>query len=95
MPASRAASLSQDATPIVFLRERAKANGYELIFAEGKVYFGPMRLDGEAQAPIMVYAGRSTNCLSLEIVDDGQRPDAVRFDHAPREEGAEADRRRR
>jgi len=82
-------SLSQDATPIVFLRERANANGYDFIFSEGKVYFGPKRLEGEAQAPILVYAGRSTNCLSLEIIDDGQRPDAVRFDHAPREEGAE------
>jgi hypothetical protein len=82
-------SLSQDATPIVFLRERANANGYDLIFSEGNVYFGPKRLEGEAQAPIMVYAGRSTNCLSLEIIDDGQRPDAVRFDHAPQTEGAE------
>ena len=82
-------SLSQDATPIAFLRERANANGYDMIFSEGSVYFGPKRLDGEAQAPIMVYAGRATNCLSLEIVDDGQRPDAVRFDHAPQEEGAE------
>jgi phage protein D len=82
-------SLVQDSTPIVFLRERASANGYDFIFSEGEVYFGPMRLEGEAQAPIMVYAGRSTNCLNLEIVDDGQRPDAVRFDLAPREEGAE------
>ena len=82
-------SLSQDATPIAFLRERANANGYDMIFSEGAVYFGPKRLDGEAQAPVMVYAGRATNCLSLEIVDDGQRPDAVRFDHAPQEEGAE------
>ncbi len=82
-------SLSQDATPIVFLRERAAANGYDLIFSEGRVYFGPKRLEGEAQAPIMVYAGRSTNCLSLEIADDGQRPDAVTFDHAPQEEGAQ------
>lgn len=82
-------SLSQDATPIVFLRERANANGYDLIFSEGLVYFGPKRLEGEAQAPIMVYAGKATNCLSLEINDDGQRPDAVRFDHAPQEEGAE------
>ncbi|MCB4768051.1 hypothetical protein LGR54_05500 [Ancylobacter sp. Lp-2] len=81
-------SLSQDATPIVFLRERAKANGYDLLFSEGKVYFGPKRLDGEPQAPIMVYAGRSTNCLALDITDDGQRPDAVRFDHAPQTEGA-------
>lgn len=82
-------SLSQDATPIAFLRERANANGYDMIFSEGAVYFGPKRLDGEAQASVMVYAGRATNCLSLEIVDDGQRPDAVRFDHAPQEEGAE------
>ncbi len=82
-------SLSQDATPIVFLRERANANGYDMIFSEGKVYFGPKRLEGEAQAPIMVYAGRSTNCLSLEITDDGQRPDSVTFDHPPREEGAQ------
>ena len=82
-------SLSQDATPIAFLRERANANGYDMIFSEGSVYFGPKRLDGEAQAPVMVYAGRATNCLSMEIVDDGQRPDAVRFDHAPQEEGAE------
>ena len=82
-------SLSQDATPIAFLRERATANGYDMIFSEGSVYFGPKRLDGEAQAPIMIYAGRATNCLSLEISDDGQHPDAVRFDHAPREEGAE------
>ena len=82
-------SLSQDATPIVFLRERANANGYDLIFSEGLVYFGPKRLEGEAQAPIMVYAGKASNCLSLEINDDGQRPDAVRFDHAPQEEGAE------
>jgi phage protein D len=80
-------SLSQDATPIAFLRERAKANGYELIFSAGQVYFGPKRLDGEAQAPIMVYAGSATSCLSLEIVDDGQSPDTVQFDHAPREEG--------
>ncbi|GJL53839.1 MAG: hypothetical protein NPIRA02_09710 [Nitrospirales bacterium] len=82
-------ALSQDATPIVFIRERAMANGYDLIFSEGQVYFGPKRLDGEAQAPILVYAGKSTNCLNLEITDDGQRPDEVMFDHAPQEEGAE------
>ncbi len=82
-------SLSQDATPIVFLRERANANGFDLIFSEGQVYFGPKRLEGEAQPPILVYAGKKTNCLNLEIYDDGQRPDEVRFDHAPREEGAD------
>ncbi len=80
-------SLSQDATPIQFLMERARANGYELIFQEGKVYFGPKRLTGEAQAAIMVYAGKATNCLSLSIKDEAQHPDGVRFDVAPQEGG--------
>lgn len=82
-------ALSQDATPIVFLRERAQANGFDMIFSGGQVYFGAKRLEGEAQAPILVYAGKDTNCLNLEINDDGQRPDEVRFDHAPQDEGAE------
>jgi len=81
-------ALSQDATPIKFLRERAKANGYELIFGEGQVYFGPKRLEGEGQAAIMVYAGSASNCMSLEITDDGLKPDAVAFDHAPRDSGS-------
>ena len=82
-------SLTQDATPIQFLRERATANGYELIFSEGQVYFGPKRLSGEAQAPLTIYAGRATNCLSFTIADESQHPDQVRFDHAPQEDGAE------
>lgn len=84
-----ARSLSMDAQPIQFLRERAKANGYELLFQEGEVYFGPMRLEGEAQAPIMVHAGSATNCLNWAVDDDAQMPDAVGFEHAPREEGAD------
>lgn len=82
-------SLSQDATPIQFIRERAKANGYELIFAEGQTYFGPMRLDGEAQAPIMIYAGAATNCLNFQVSDDAQKPDAVQFDMANKESGSD------
>lgn len=83
-----ARSLSMDGTPIQFLRDRAIANGYELIFTEGRVYFGPMRLDGEAQATIMLYAGSATNCLNWAISDDAQKPDAVGFEVAPREQGA-------
>ena len=37
-------ALSQEGTPIQFLRERAKANAYELGFFDGQVYFGPKRL---------------------------------------------------
>lgn len=80
--------LSQEGTPIQFLRERARANGYELIFREGQVYFGPKRLDGTPQAPIMVYAGRDTNCRTFNLGDAGDSPDQVRADQAPREEGA-------
>lgn len=83
-----ARSLAMDATPIQFLRDRAAANGFELVFAGGSVYFGPMRLEGEAQPTILVYAGSGTNCLSWSLSDDAQRPDAVGFEVAPRDEGA-------
>ncbi|WP_020180060.1 hypothetical protein [Methylopila sp. M107] len=81
-------SLSQDTTPIKFLVERAKANGYELIFSAGEIYFGPPRLEGEPQAPILVYAGKSTNCLSFGVSDEAQKPDKVQFEMAPATEGA-------
>lgn len=84
-----ARSLSMDGTPIQFLRQRAQANGYELIFSEGGVYFGPMRLEGDTQSTIMVYAGSATNCLNFSISDDAQKPDAVGFEVAPRDEGAD------
>ncbi|MEM7711723.1 MAG: hypothetical protein AAF264_13460, partial [Pseudomonadota bacterium] len=82
-------SLSQEGTPIQFLRERAKANGYELIFFDGSVYFGPRRLDNAAQSPIMVYAGRATNCRNFTLGDSADTPDQVRVDLAKREEGSE------
>ena len=81
-------SLSQEATPIQFIRERAKANGYDLIFHDGQVYFGPKRLDAAPQAPILVYAGRDTNCRTFNLGDAAETPDEVRADLAPREEGA-------
>ena len=81
--------LNQNGTDISFLRERARANGYELIFREGKVYFGPMRLGSEPQATILVYAGRDTHCFSFSTRSDGHQPDQVAFDVAA-EEGAES-----
>ena len=86
-----ARSLSQDGTSLSFMRSRAEANGYELLFFPGSVYFGPMRLEGEAQAPILVYAGRATNCLSFGVEDNGLQPDAVAFETAPQETGATSD----
>jgi hypothetical protein len=81
-------SLAQDATPIRFLRDRAKANGYELIFDQGTVYFGPPRLSGDPMPAIMIYAGPATNCLSFAVEDDAMKPDQVRYDLAPADQGA-------
>lgn len=75
----------QDSTDITFLRKRAAANGYELVFDVDGVYFGPMRVDGEAQATIMVYAGPATNCLGFSVAADGHVPDKVAFDLAASE----------
>ena len=84
-------ALTQEGTPIQFLRERAKANGFELMFDQGVVYFGPRRLDGTAQAPIMIYAGRATNCRNFSLGDRTEGPDEVRVDAAPPDQGAETD----
>ncbi len=71
--------LNQNSTDIRFLKKRADANGYEIIFHEGSVHFGDMRLDAETQSTILVYAGSSTNCISFNIQDDGNQPDQVAY----------------
>jgi len=78
-------TLHQNSTDIRFLRARAEANGYELYFRAGEMYFGPMRLDADPQPTIMVYAGLDTNCLSLSVTSDGHLPNTVAFDLAPTE----------
>jgi len=72
--------INQDETDIQFLKKRAEANGYELCFAEGYVYFGPPRLSAAAQDTILVQAGTGTNCLSLSIHADSHQADAVAVD---------------
>jgi hypothetical protein len=81
-------TLNQDATDAKFLRERAEANGYELIFGAGTVHFGPMRLSAAAQATILVYGGSSTNCISFSATVDGHAPNQVGFDLADPDSGA-------
>jgi hypothetical protein len=78
-------TLNQDETDIAFLRRRAEANGYDLLFREGMVYFGPMQLDAEPQETIMVYAGEATQCLRFDVNDDGHQADQVSFDRAETE----------
>jgi phage protein D len=72
-------ALNQNSTDIRFLLKRAQANGFEIIFRDGKLYFGDMRLDAETQPTILVYAGADTNCISFNIQDDGHRPDKVAY----------------
>lgn len=72
----------QDDTDIHFLRKRAEANGYELTFGSGKVYFGPLRLKGKPQPTILVYAGPDTNCLSFDVTADAHQPEKVAVQRA-------------
>ena len=78
-------TVDQSGSDIAFLRERARVNGYEFYVRAGELHFGPMQTELEPQPTLMVYAGRRTNCLSLDIRDDAHRADAVRFETAPAE----------
>lgn len=69
--------LNQDETDIVFLRKRVEAIGYELIFNEQTVYFGPWRINSASQGTINVYAGKDTHCFSFSVNVDGHSPDKV------------------
>jgi len=77
--------INQDCTDIRMLQARAEANGYELYFRRGELYFGPMQLAARPQDPILVYSGTDTNCLSLRVRSDGHLPDKIGFDLAATE----------
>jgi phage protein D len=71
--------LNQNTTDVRFLQTRAEANGFEILFREGQMHFGEMRLDADPQETILVYAGPDTNCIRFNIQDDGHRPDKVAY----------------
>ena len=73
---------TQNLTDIRFLQGRARANGYDLLFRDGMLYFGPMRLDAETQPTIMVYAGPDTNCIKFDLNNCGHRPEKVAYEVA-------------
>lgn len=75
--------LHQDGTDIRFLRGRAEANGYELLFQRGSVYFGPMRLHASPQPALLVYAGADSSCQRLSVKSDGHLPTKVAVDIPP------------
>ena len=71
--------MNSELTNIRFLRDRADANGYEFYVREGVVHFNPPELEGDPQEQaIMVYAGRSTNCLRFSVRYNHHMPDRVR-----------------
>ncbi|WDP91218.1 MAG: hypothetical protein HUN04_16555 [Desulfobacter sp.] len=76
-PGQTGLTLLQNTTDNRFLRERAAANGFEFFITQGEIYFGPMRLDGEPQATIFVYAGPDTCCRRMMLSDNGHLPDGV------------------
>jgi phage protein D len=78
-------SLTQDASDIRFLTERAEANGYELIVRRGTLYFGPPRLDAPLQPTILVHAGPDTNAYRFNATVDAHQPDRVAFEMAAEE----------
>ncbi len=71
--------LSQNTSDIAFLQSRASANGYDLIFGGGQIYFGPRRLSLASQPTIMVYAGQSTNCRSFSPHSGGHARRSVAY----------------
>ena len=74
--------VNQNDTDLRFIDKRAKENQFELMFREGQLYFGPMRLDQETQPTILVYAGTDTTGLSFDSDDDGHQPDQVGYEVA-------------
>lgn len=72
-------SLRQDDTDLGFLRARAGANGYELLFYGGSVYFGPSRWQAKPQHRILV----QDVCRQFAVRRaGGQTPDRVTLHHA-------------
>lgn len=81
-------NLPIDDTEIKFLTDRARDNGFEFYVRDGVLHFESIKLEGVPQSPILVYAGRATNCLNFEIEHGSHRPECVSASFAP-EQGAE------
>lgn len=73
----RVAALTQDKTDFAFLAARAEAVGYEMRLMMGEMYFGPLRLSGQPQPDLLLYAGPDSNCLSFTIDEEAAVPDAA------------------
>ena len=80
-------NLMQSGSDIEFLRDRAKANGYDLMVFDGVIYFGPHRFTNHVQHVITLNAGKKTCCQNFSVSVDVNRADVIYFDIAE-EKGA-------
>ncbi len=74
--------VTQNTTDIKFLKKRAQENAYDLFFQEGKMYFGPPRMDLEPQPTILIYAGPESNAIRINLDDDGHHPETIIYETA-------------
>jgi hypothetical protein len=75
-------ALRQDDTDMGFLRARAEANDYELLFEGGRVYFGPMRWGAESQCHIEVQKGAAAHCRRFSLPHDYYQGNEMLFGKA-------------
>tara|TARA_Y100000310_G_scaffold336206_1_gene420143 strand:- start:977 stop:2107 length:1131 start_codon:yes stop_codon:yes gene_type:complete len=73
---------NQNTTDIKFLKKRAQENAYDIFFREGKMYFGPLRMDHSPQPTIVLYAGPDSNGIRFNLEDDGHRPETIIYEVA-------------
>jgi phage protein D len=66
-------------TDISLLQGRAADNGFDLIFFQDQLYFGPPRVGAACQPTILVYAGKKSNCYSFDITNSGENFESVGF----------------
>ena len=64
--------LRTNETDISLLQSRARDNGFDLIFFQNELYFGPPLIEAACQPAIMVYAGQKSNCYSFNITNSGE-----------------------
>ncbi len=71
-PGMTSVVLRTNQTDIAFLQSRASDNGFDLIFFQDELYFGPPLVEAACQPTIMVYAGKKSNCYSFDITNSGE-----------------------
>ena len=89
LPLLSLANTHQNVTDFRFIRELANANKFEWYLRDQQggvkeLHFGEPQTSAQGSLPkLMVRAGRSTNCLSINVSYDVNQPDSVRISTEP------------